>query len=82
MNFDRVVEIVKSKLPKAKVEYKDGGKQKSMVATIKGGLFGKPKSLTINYRERENPSYKLEQIECGLTKNLAGMVNYIQQFPA
>ena len=82
LKFDEVVQIVKSELPKAKVEFNDGGKQKGLIATIKGGLFGKAKTLKINYRERENPSYKLENIECGLTQNLAGMVNFIQSFPA
>jgi len=82
LNFDKVVETVKAKLPKAKIEFNDGGKQKSLMATIKGGFFGKTKTLKINYRERENPSYKLDQVECGLTQNLAGMVNFIQSFPA
>ena len=82
LKFDELVQIVKSELPKAKVEFNDGGKQKGLIATIKGGLFGKAKTLKINYRERENPSYKLENIECGLTQNLAGMVNFIQSFPA
>ena len=82
LKFDEVVELVKAELPKAKVEYNDGGKQKGLVATIKGGLFGKTKTLKINYRERENPSHKLDQVECGLTQNLAGMVNFIQSIPA
>lgn len=82
LEFEKVVQIVRSNLPKAEVEYKDGGMQKSLVATIKGGFFGKSKTLKINYRERKNPSYKLEQVECGLTQNLAGMVNLIQSLPA
>lgn len=82
LEFEKVVQIVKSNLPKAKVEYNDGGMQKSLVAIIKGGFFGKTKTLKINYRERKNPSYKLEQVECGLTQNLAGMVNFIQSLPA
>lgn len=82
LEFEKVVQIVKSNLPNAKVEYNDGGAQKSLVATIKGGFFGKTKSLKINYRERKNPFYKLEKVECGLTKNLAGMVNFIQSLPA
>lgn len=82
LKFDDVVKMVKANLPKAKVEVNDGGKQKSLTAKIKGGFFGKSKTLKINYRERENPSYKLEAVECGLTQNLAGMVNYIQSFPA
>lgn len=82
LRFEDVVQIVKSELPKAEIEFNDGGKQKGLSATLKGGLFGKSKTLKINYRERENPSYKLENIECGLTQNLAGMVNFIQSFPA
>lgn len=79
--FEKVVQIVKSHLPKAKIEYNDGGPQKSLVATTKGGFFGKTKTLKINYRERKNPSYKLDEIECGLTQNLTGMVNFIQSLP-
>ena len=82
LEFEKVVNIVKESLPKAKVDFNDGGKQKSLVATIKGGLFGKTKTLKINYRERENPSYKLDKIECGLTQNLAGMMNFIQSLPS
>ncbi len=80
--FDKVVALVKKHLPKAKVEIEDAGIQKSLVATLKGGLLSKSKSLKINYRERENPSYTLEQPECGLTQNLVGMVNFIQSIPA
>lgn len=82
LEFEKVVQIIKSNLPKAKVEFNNGGMQKSLTATIKGGFFGKSKILKINYRERKNPSYKLEQVECGLTQNLSGMVNFIQSLPA
>ena len=82
LKFEKVLQIVKSNLPNARVEYNDGGMQKTLVATIKGGFFGKTKVLKINYRERKNPSYKLEEISCGLTQNLAGMVNFIQSLPS
>src|SRR5688500_9748663 len=82
LDFEKVVQIVKTNLPNAQVQYNDGGKQKSLVATIKGGLFGKTKTLKINYRERKNPSYRLEKIECALTQNLAGIVGFIQSLPA
>jgi Domain of unknown function (DUF4272) len=78
LNFEKVIEIVQSTLPKASMEYKDGGKQKSLLMTIKGSLFSKPKTLKINYRERLNPSYTLEKAECGLTQNLAGMLGFIE----
>jgi len=82
LDFPKVIEIVKTALPKAKIETQDNGQQKSVTATIKGGFFSKNKTLTINYRERTNPSYKLEKAECDLTQNLAGMVNFIQSIPA
>ncbi len=82
LKFDQILSIIKENLPKAQIEIEDGGLQKSMIATIKGGFFSKTKTLKINYRERANPSYKLEEIECGLTQNLAGMANFIQSLPA
>ncbi len=82
LDFEQVAQIVQEHLPKAKVEVKDGGLQKSLTATIKGGFFSKTKTLKINYRQRQNPSYKLDAVECGLTQNLAGMVNFIQSLPA
>lgn len=81
--FDKIVKIVKAELPKAKIDIQDnGGLQKSLVVIIKGGFFGKFKKLTLNYRERLNPDYRLENIECGLTQNLAGMANFIAALPA
>ena len=82
LDFDKVITILQDKLPKSKIEFNDGGKQKSLVATIKGGFFSKTFTLKINYRERLNPSYKLDKVECGLTQNLGGMVNFIQSLPA
>lgn len=82
LDFSKVIEIVKNGLPKAEINTQNNGVQKSIVATIKGGFFSKNKSLTINYRERENPSYNLEKADCSLSQNLAGMVNFIQSIPA
>ncbi|UZR98300.1 DUF4272 domain-containing protein [Chondrinema litorale] len=82
LKFDQVIKIVKKYLPKAKLEVEDEGIEKSLVATVKGGFFSKAKILKINYRERENPSYKLDKVECDLTQNLSGMVNYIKSLPA
>ena len=77
LEFDKVALIVKNGLRKAKVVVTEDGLHKSLTATIKGGFFGKTKSLKINYRQRKNPSYNLNSIECPLTQNLAGMVNFI-----
>lgn len=45
LDFEKIVQIVKSILPKAKIEYNDGGIQKSLIATIKGGFSVKQKPL-------------------------------------
>lgn len=82
LNFDKVIEIVKTNLPKAKIEQHNEGVHRNLVATIKGGFFGKTKTLTINSRQRKIPSYKLDEVNCELTQNLEGMVNYIASFPA
>lgn len=82
IDFEKVTEIVRRNLPQATVSVQENGLNKSLNATIKGGLFGKTKQLNINYRQRANPSYKLEQVECDLTQNLAGMANFIQSLPA
>jgi hypothetical protein len=80
--FDQIADIIKQNIPKVNVQVSEEGLNKSLVATIPGGLFGKNKTLTINYRQRLNPSYKLEEIECPLTQNLAGMMGYLQKMPA
>ena len=82
LEFEKVVQIVKANLPKANIEFNDGGTEKSLIATIKGGLFSKNKSLAIRYRQRRDPSYKLEKIDCDLTKNLSGMVGFVESLPA
>ncbi len=43
LDFEKVIQTVQASLPKAKIEFEDGGLQKSLVATIKGGFFSKTK---------------------------------------
>jgi len=80
LGFDKVVDIIRQEMPKAKLEVSDSGT--SLTATSPGGLLGKSKTLKINYRQRKNPSYKLDKIECAVTQQLAGLVGYIQKMPA
>lgn len=82
LGLDKIIEIIKTELPKAKIESKDNGLQKALLVILKGGLFGKDKTLKINYRQRLNPSYKLERVECELTQNLAGMLNFVKSLPS
>ncbi len=80
-DFEQLVEIVKRRLPTAEVEYHELRQTKSLQLKTKGGLFQRKKSLTINYRERQNPSYTLEKINCAVTENLAGMLNFVRSIP-
>ncbi|MFK7935204.1 MAG: DUF4272 domain-containing protein [Saprospiraceae bacterium] len=80
--FDKIVQLVKTQLPKVKVITNENGLHQSLTATIKGGFFSKTKKLTINYRQRQTLDYQLTKVECDLTQNLAGMVNFIQSLPA
>ncbi|MBL3656150.1 DUF4272 domain-containing protein [Fulvivirga sediminis] len=77
LEFQKILGVIKSILPNAKLEVDDHGLEKSV--TVLGSVGS---SLKVNYRERKTPSYKLEEIECGLTQNLAGMVNFVQSLPA
>lgn len=81
INFDAVEEIVRRALHKANITLNDGDKQKQLTATIKGGFFKKDKVLKISYRERETPSYNLDVVNCGLTQNLSGMMNFLGSMP-
>jgi acetolactate synthase small subunit len=82
LEFEKIVQLLKKHVPKAHIDVQDQEENKSITATLKGGFFSKAKSLKLNYRQRKNPSYTLDKVECGLTQNLEGMVNYIQAFPA
>lgn len=81
LKFDQLAKIIKDHIPKAKVEQDSGSQQKRITVSIKNGFFGKAKTLTINYRERENPSYNLEEVSCALSNNLNGMVNFVHSIP-
>jgi hypothetical protein len=82
LGFDKIVDIVETFLPDARIEVKDGGNQKSLTATVKEGFFSRSKVLRINYRQRSTPSYNLERINCPLSQNLAGLVNFIKSIPS
>ena len=82
LNFDKIVELAKSNNPKAKIEFTESGEHKQLTILEKGGLFSKDKVLRISYRQRLNPSYQLQKVECPLTQNLAGMCQFIQSLPA
>ncbi len=79
--FDTVTDIISKHLPKATIDIQDQGTHKGVHVLVKGGFLRKNYELTINYRERESPSYTLEESPCALCQNLLGMVNFVGQIP-
>ncbi|UII27208.1 DUF4272 domain-containing protein [Fulvivirga maritima] len=77
LEFQKILGVIKSILPDVKLEVDDDGLEKRVAVKA-----SEDSSFQLNYRERKTPSYKLEEIECGLTQNLAGMVNFVQSLPA
>ncbi len=59
--FDTITDIVSLHLPKAAIDIKDKGTHKGVHVLVKGGFLRKNYELSINYRERESPSYTLEE---------------------
>jgi hypothetical protein len=80
--FDQLVATIKKMLPHAKIEIANQGENRILVITVKSGFLRKKKVLKVNYRERQYPSYQLAETPCELTKNLAGMVQFIRSIPA
>ena len=83
LRFEQILQIVKEQFPKAQIEHSKNGLHQNLAIQVKGGFFSKSKSLKINYRQRLRPSYTLDfnRIDCGLSQNLAGMLQFIQSIP-
>ncbi len=87
-SFDRIESILRESFPKADIKVSDEGdmrrkdeRSKLITVTQKAGLFSAKKTLSVNYREREVPSYTLDGAACALTTNLRGMYNFIGSIP-
>lgn len=83
-SFEKLESLLRESFPKADIKISDEGhmrkaEERSRVISVvlKGGLFSGKKALTINYRERNTPSYTLDRVDCPLSSNLAGMYNFI-----
>jgi len=87
-SFERIERILRESFPKADIKVSEEGdmrrqEERSTLISVtqKAGLFSGKKTLTVNYRERENPSYTLDGTACALTTNLRGMYNFIGSIP-
>lgn len=78
IGFDTINEILKKSYPKAVFNiYNQNGFQFTEMET-KDGFFGSGNKLTIQYRERKQPSYQIpETDDCPLTGNLRGLYGYV-----
>lgn len=81
-DFESLAKTIRLALPNAEIHEGTWAEGQYLSARLKGGWFGKEKSLRLSYRQRARPSYELKSIECPLTRNLSGMVNYIRTIPA
>jgi hypothetical protein len=59
IGFDKIIEIVKEKYPKANITRGSQDEFYTAVFEIKGGLFSSPSKIKIGYRQRQKPSYQL-----------------------
>ncbi|MFD1601213.1 DUF4272 domain-containing protein [Flavobacterium artemisiae] len=78
IGFDKIVETLKSSYPKASVEISHQAGSQTASVDVKGGLLSSGSRFTIQYREREEPSYQIPDTDnCALTGNLRGLYGYV-----
>ncbi len=76
--FDDIVSVVKDTFPKAAISTSGNGENKNLEVTISAGLLKAKKKFQILYRERAVPSYNITKIDSDLTKNLSGMIGFVE----
>ena len=77
IGFDKIVEALRNSYPKAAIT--SASQDGSQIASIetKDGFFSSGSKLTVQYRERKEPSYQLpETDDSPLTGNLRGLYGY------
>lgn len=77
--FNTVLELVKSHFPNALCHVDDNEGGKTVQVQFKGKLFKSTRQMNLSYRERAQPSYKIESIDSPLTQNLSGMLGFVSE---
>ena len=81
LGYDTILTTLEKIYPYGKIETSeeetDGETFRIITVGIPSGLLGRIKKLRISYRERAQPSYQITSIDSALTKNLAGMLNFV-----
>lgn len=75
--YEEIKEIVKQTLPKARITDTNTEGGKTMLVSRKKGIFGSRQFFQISYREREKLSYTIDSVTDALTRNLTGMIGYV-----
>jgi hypothetical protein len=79
---DTILAILKKHFPKSSPSFREvEGSRQWMVSVKGGGFFSKPKTLTIKYRQRQTPSYRLNNDDCPVSIQLRGLYNFTEALP-
>jgi hypothetical protein len=81
-DYDGIIAKVEQAFPQATLQFTEEDGSRVCEVTTGGGLFSRKQQLTVKYRQRLNPSYKIEKVECPMTQQLAGMYNFVASLPA
>lgn len=78
IGFDKITLILQNRYPKAVLKFSNQNDSQIVEMETKDGFFGSGSTLTIQYRERKQPSYQIPEIDgCALTGNLRGLYGYV-----
>ncbi|NML19241.1 DUF4272 domain-containing protein [Pseudoflavitalea sp. G-6-1-2] len=80
--FDKIVNIAEGIFPNAKINTGKEGESDVLELDIKGGLFSPSSHIRIQYRQKENPSWKFEPGDnSAITNNLRGLYGFVTKLP-
>lgn len=80
--FEKIVTIAAAILPNAKTFISKDGESDVLELDIKGGLFSSSSQIRIQYRQKENPSWKFEPGDnSAITSNLRGLYGFVTKLP-
>lgn len=81
-NWDTITNIIQQEVPQAtwQVNKTEAG-DRELTLTYKKGFLSRRHNLTLLYRTRQQPDYRLDY-GCPLSQNLLGMYNFVEGIPA
>ncbi|MEO8534909.1 MAG: DUF4272 domain-containing protein [Flavobacterium sp.] len=83
IGFDKIIAILKKRYPKAEFKIENENEFQNVEIETKGGFLSSATKLKIIYRERNEPSYQISEIDDSpLTSNLKGLYGYVNSLPS